>query len=376
LQRLYYPFRASTLAKLRELMDDLRGNLALAIDVLDVDIGIQTLHKLDNLAVAAQSIADEVSAVQDQGVIVDYKLDGIAVESEKISTQLRDVKDHVLRADRSLGTLKGLGVSLADELAQMHLQSIISWLSPSAVNDKHREAATQKREQGTGQWLLDHPSYQAWKISSLPILWLSGKAGCGKTILSSTVIKDLESAAPMGATGSAQLVYYYFSFHEPDRQGLQQLLSSVAAQLCNLKPVFDRLRELQKSPKAQRPTTEQLQEVVLLALQHVTVYLVVDALDEVAEQDDKRQCVLEWIEQMASSQQRIKILATSRICSDIDATMTASKAVHIDIDRDVTDKDIKRYIANELARDKQLRHLGIDLKLRIEQVLSAKADGM
>jgi hypothetical protein len=56
--------------------------------------------------------------------------------------------------------------------------------------------------------------------------------------------------------------------------------------------------------------------------------------------------------------------------------MTASKAVHIDIDRDVTDKDIKRYIANELARDTQLRHLSIDLKLRIEQVLSAKADGM
>jgi hypothetical protein len=143
-----------------------------------------------------------------------------------------------------------------------------------------------------------------------------------------------------------------------------------------LKPVFDRLRELQKSPKAQRPTTEQLQEVVLLALQHVTVYLVVDALDEVAEQENKRQCVLEWIEQMASSQQRIKILVISRICSDIDATMTTSTAVHIDIDRDITDKDIKRYIANELARDNQLRHLGIDLKLRIEQVLSAKADGM
>ncbi|KAE9389600.1 hypothetical protein BT96DRAFT_926465 [Gymnopus androsaceus JB14] len=45
------------------------------------------------------------------------------------------------------------------------------------------QVADDKRAEGTGEWILNHLEYVKWKQNSGK-LWIQGKAGSGKTILS------------------------------------------------------------------------------------------------------------------------------------------------------------------------------------------------
>ena len=50
-----------------------------------------------------------------------------------------------------------------------------------------------QRHPGTCDWLFSHTNYCAWLSSNGPAgLWISGKVGAGKTILSSSILEDLE----------------------------------------------------------------------------------------------------------------------------------------------------------------------------------------
>ncbi|KAA8613965.1 HET domain-containing protein [Pyrenophora tritici-repentis] len=70
------------------------------------------------------------------------------------------------------------------------LVKICSWLSaPDPSTNYHK---THKRRQAkTGLWLLESAKFAEWKERAASRLWLYGIPGCGKTILSSTIIEHL-----------------------------------------------------------------------------------------------------------------------------------------------------------------------------------------
>jgi hypothetical protein len=68
--------------------------------------------------------------------------------------------------------------------------------------------AREKRQKNTGQWLLDSPAYRDWKTRPSSRLWLHGKPGCGKTIMSSTVVKDVQTIYQH--TPRAAVLFFYF----------------------------------------------------------------------------------------------------------------------------------------------------------------------
>jgi predicted ATPase len=70
------------------------------------------------------------------------------------------------------------------------LGKIYSWLSaPDSSTNYHK--AHKQRQAKTGRWLLESAKFAEWEESAASRLWLYGIAGCGKTILSSTVIEHL-----------------------------------------------------------------------------------------------------------------------------------------------------------------------------------------
>jgi hypothetical protein len=374
LQRMCYPLRASILAKLRELMDQLREDLSLAINVLQLDVGIDAIRKLDGLAIQSQAIANELSLVKDQGLTVDAKLNDISKLSSGVSNQVSDVTTHAVEIKQSVDDLRQDVESVAETISRDERESMIKWLSPADMTPNH-EAAQRRRESGTGQWLLTGSPYAPWKTSGRPLCWLKGQAGCGKTILCSTVIDDLETFVTTAVEGQAQLVYFYFSFADTQKQSLQSFLRSAVAQLCHIKPVFDRLKLMKGSSSTGAPSSQDLRKIFELALEHTRLFVVIDALDEVPEHQDQRQDVLDWITRtVAAFGDKMKIFATSRAEQDIKAMML--DAVQIDIHRAIVDADIATYVSNELERDGRLRKLSDDLKLHIKQELSSKADGM
>jgi hypothetical protein len=191
------------------------------------------------------------------------------------------------------------------------------------------------------------------------------------------VIDNLKALVATDKEAKTQLVYFYFSFSDTEKKNLHSFLRSAVAQLCHLKPVFNLLRPIRDSTSTGGPSLEDLKRVLKLVLEHTKLFMVVDALDEIPKHGDQRQDVLDWMNgTVAAAGDKIKIFATSRAENDIEKSMVNSNVVQIDIHRAIVDDDVRRYVSNELQRDKRLCDLSDDLKLHIERELSTRADGM
>jgi predicted ATPase len=64
------------------------------------------------------------------------------------------------------------------------------WLCPPDPSTNLNEAQ-KKRHKGTGSWFLKSKIFEQWKTGKFQHLWLHGLSGCGKTVLSATIIENL-----------------------------------------------------------------------------------------------------------------------------------------------------------------------------------------
>ncbi|KAK4083830.1 uncharacterized protein Triagg1_1492 [Trichoderma aggressivum f. europaeum] len=105
---------------------------------------------------------------------------------------------------------------------------LFDWLcdiDPSSIYNTARE----RHEPGTNEWLVQSKEFQTWERSDGSLLWLHGKAGSGKSIISSSVIsylKDKYASRP-----STALAYFYFSFSDVKKQQVDGMLASLIKQI-------------------------------------------------------------------------------------------------------------------------------------------------
>ncbi|KAF1914120.1 hypothetical protein BDU57DRAFT_596192 [Ampelomyces quisqualis] len=108
------------------------------------------------------------------------------------------------------------------------VRKICSWLSapdPSTNNYK----AHKHRQAETVLCLLDGLNFAKWKLCAASRLWLYGILGCGKTILSSTVIEHLLQHC----YGYASMVtaYFDFNFNDAQKKDLELMLRSLRVEI-------------------------------------------------------------------------------------------------------------------------------------------------
>jgi len=96
----------------------------------------------------------------------------------------------------------------------MAREKIHQWLSPPDPLLNYQKALKQ-RQADTGLWFLESSQYGKWKTDPTSFLWLHGIPGCGKTILSSTV---LENVFQYRADDPTKVVaYFYFDFNDAQK---------------------------------------------------------------------------------------------------------------------------------------------------------------
>jgi hypothetical protein len=253
-------------------------------------------------------------------------------------------------------------------------QAIVEWMSPPDPWTNH-ESARKLHEQQTGTWLLESSKYKAWKSGQNQCLWLYGKAGCGKTILCSTAIKDMKAyCSSRPKYGHA---IFYFSFSDARKQKYEDLLVSLIAQLGLNGPGFSMLKKAYEAKERKKPGREDLEEILRASLtSYDLVFCHLDALDECPQESEVREHVLEGVDRLMKEAQNLRILVTSRDESDIRLSIEILDNATISVASEVVHSDIRQYIKTQMNRNSKLRRLNPATKTLVEDTLSQKADGM
>ncbi|KAK8036681.1 hypothetical protein PG993_008664 [Apiospora rasikravindrae] len=260
--------------------------------------------------------------------------------------------------------------------ANDHLDKIRSWLSspdPSTNLNKARE----QHHKGTGQWFLHSDQYSKWKTERNSFLWLNGIPGCGKTILSSSIVTDLEQSP-----ACESLIYFYFDFNDIEKQSLEKAVRSLITQLYykrkDTRAEVDTLYSL-CDKGGRRPDALTLYKVFQDMLQKVgEVWLILDALDECYLRDTSfANGLLPWIKRIRGSGVNVHMLVTSRPEYDIKAAIEgwACGDEIIPLQSSRVEADIKVYIKFKINQVDEWRTRP-DIQKEIEDALIQKANGM
>lgn len=247
------------------------------------------------------------------------------------------------------------------------------------------------RVPGSGAWIFDHPTYQLWKREShSPLLWISGNPGVGKTILSSAIIKDLQSRARDQHQHQGHVVTYFHC--RSDQESSRTTLGLLATLIMQLGAVVTAeaataaseaapvhtdippclLEAYQKSIKFGRRSMSRADgpENILqsLASRFQRVSVVVDGLDEMEEPDKASEILLRLSH---SSSTALSIVFLSRNVPPIKKRLQSQPQIHIsaqDVNRDIW--SYAQHRSGDLPLDRG------EVRESMVEKVCLKADGM
>ncbi|MCJ1437731.1 hypothetical protein MMC27_007118 [Xylographa pallens] len=292
-----------------------------------------------------------------------------------VSQDVSDIKQGLARTQISV---EGTQADSAAYRSERYRTSMVKWLTVTDPSFNYR-AALKKHQPSTGEWFLELEQFRKWKDTRSSLLWLHGIPGCGKTILSSTIVKHLISEY----TSQPKIViaYFYFDFNTGEKQNVSNCLSSLVGQICHQSGlVLEVLEELYEkcsngNQKVAPCDLIKVMRIYATGGDPQDIYIVLDALDECPE-GDLRDEVLKLITDLCSwSASKIHLIVTSRQESDIqEALIPLLTWPAIPIQGARVRGDIEAYVDHQITT--YLRRLSTDLKEEIKDTLLQGANGM
>jgi hypothetical protein len=259
-------------------------------------------------------------------------------------------------------------------------EKIDRWLQPPDPSTNYNKALEQRYE-GSGFWFLESDVFDKWKTRQSSFLWLHGIPGCGKTILSSSIIKNLESIQSF-----KPLLYFYFDFNDTAKQNLNSLVRSLICQLYykhseasqDLESLFSSCGD-----GRQQPTSELLLKTILhMIVQVKEVWIVLDALDECnTRRGPPTEGLLSWIREVLNSKERnVHLLVTSRPEYDIQSEILefANNDDILPIQTSLITDDIRAYVRTRVMEENGLKRWRVQPEVQNEIVtkIMEKSNGM
>ena len=271
-----------------------------------------------------------------------------------------------------------IGLGVTNLRIDRRQNEIRQWLSAPDPSSNYNKALND-RYANTGDWFLTTNAYSNWLSMPGSFLWLYGIPGCGKTILSSTIIQN--TMAYCRHRTNSTVLYFYFDFNDVEKQRQEKMIRSLIIQLfsqCVCMP--QALESLYSSCMngESRPLYSSLLAILRQMMgQLEETYLIIDALDECLE----RQELLASIQELIGWKNRnLHILTTSRREKDIEDSMDSfnNNQGRICLQSILVSNDIRVYIHDRLQTDPTLRRWQKQPKVQqeIEDTLMGKADGM
>ncbi|KAI1746523.1 hypothetical protein F4782DRAFT_55480 [Xylaria castorea] len=272
---------------------------------------------------------------------------------------------------------------MASLLCAREKEGCLTWLKTIDPLEQHNEARKYRTIDSTGEWFLNH-SFKHWKTKSRSFLWLTGKPGSGKTVLSSAIIDKLEKDSTL------VVVYFYFSFRQESKQNVANFKYSLLMQLLrrlvredevqkecfHVPQVFQKL--YQKYKHSQFPLDEHVNATIVGLLSEAEhTYIVVDAVDECPSQVDQTTIITFLGELCRSSHGGLHVLFTSRRELNIENSVTDMKIEKdkVLMETEKVNADIKSYLLDSLGRE-PWKSWPARLKKEVAKTLTSRSDGV
>ncbi|MCJ1475156.1 hypothetical protein MMC13_003816 [Lambiella insularis] len=119
------------------------------------------------------------------------------------ATALRRIESTDRAVQSSVCALSDLTQAQAEEAK---FQQLVRWLCPGHSDPEETlEATICIRQKDTGKWFLETEEWKQWLEVGHGLFWVHGLPGCGKTVLSATVIEHL-----LGLCSSTDSTIVYF----------------------------------------------------------------------------------------------------------------------------------------------------------------------
>ncbi|KAJ5523568.1 hypothetical protein N7513_013112 [Penicillium frequentans] len=311
-RRAAYPFKQGTLQNLEDSIAEIRDSLSLAISILNLG------------------------------------------EQKIIQDDIRDVS------------------VLVRQMSASHISSIIRrWLdAPDATLDHN--IISRKHQPGTGEWFINGHIFQNW-LKEPNLLWISGFAGSGKSVLCSTAIQHalrLKSRDP-----EIGVAFFYLKFTDDSKQDVSAVLRAFFLQLSVQLPGAEQdLQRLYSSYGTGTPPKEVLQAYMQRIVQRFNkVFIFLDALDE-SLRFEGRSDVLSTIKTM-QNWSKLHLLVTSQDLVDIRDALISPATHEVQMNNSGVDEDIARFVSSRLEASKELKRFQGD-HYRIQQALTSRAQGV
>lgn len=257
------------------------------------------------------------------------------------------------------------------------LVEIRQWLSAPDPSINYQKALS-LRQPNTGQWLLESDVFRRWTADASTI-WLHGIPGCGKTILTSTLLEDI--LTNFAGDSDKAVAYFYFDFNDQTKQDPNLMIRSLLSQLSqqcvkasvSLGALFTSCNN-GRNP----PSPDSLLHALQSLLQEFPhVYIILDALDECR----NRKQLMTIVEKLSTGQiPGLHLLCTSRREGDIETILShiLEDQRILCIQNEAVDHDIRAYVKRRLSDDHSFRKWRNDAAVRqdIETALMGGAHGM
>lgn len=210
----------------------------------------------------------------------------------------------------------------APALTSPEMQNLSTYAGgyPRQTRPKTIRKPWKKRQAETGLWFLESEQYVKWETGIASPIWLYGIPGCGKTILSSTVIRRVLQHCDDDP--GKVVAYFYFDFNDVQKQNselmLRSLISQLSQQCVKISAGLDTLFSSCESGQRQPSLDALLEAMQKLIQEFPQSYIILDALDECTDRAE----LMSIVETIAGWQlQKLRLLVTSRRERDIETSL-------------------------------------------------------